>query len=360
MAVMIRSCEIENFKSLKHLYLSDLKRINLFGGKNNTGKTTLLEALFLFFDRMNPNMLIRQYNWRGVSGIAVRPDTMFAPIFYDFDLRKTIKISIQRKLGSRETMSICFKDEMQQVFSVPVERKNLQGGSNEAVQSVLEIVYKDESRKDKDIVHFFINVNGGFGMQIVQAKLPEVDSAYFLGAKIPFNPSETAVRYGELDIRGESEQLLPYLQIIEPRLKGITSVAFPNGESMLYGDVGLSKKVPIAYMGDGISRLLTILLAIFYTRGGIVFIDEVENGLHYSVMPKIWSIVMQAAIDYDCQIFATTHSYECLSNAVKGIPEHAREDFRYIRLERSEEKIVPKSFTFSMLEAAIEQGWEVR
>lgn len=58
---MIRSCEIENFKSLKHLYLSDLKRINLFGGKNNAGKTTLLEALFLFFDRMNPNMLIRQY-----------------------------------------------------------------------------------------------------------------------------------------------------------------------------------------------------------------------------------------------------------------------------------------------------------
>lgn len=356
---MIRSVEIENFKSLKYIALNDLGRLNLFGGKNNVGKTTLLEALFLFFDRMNPNMLIRQYNWRGVTGIPVRSDTMFAPIFYNFDLKETIKIKILREHGVEEVMSLCFQDENQQVFSIPVNREESSGSSNEAIQSMVKIEYRDGKRGERDLFHFFINTSGGFGMQIVQAKFKEIQNAYFLGSKIPFNPVETAVRYGELDIRGEAEQLLPYLQTIEPRLKKLVSVALPNGESMLYGDIGLSKKVPFAYMGDGLSRLLTILLAIAYTREGIILIDEIENGFHYSKMPKIWEILMKAATDYGCQIFATTHSYECLSSAVSGISEGNR-DFRYIRLERVGEKITPKTFTFSELEMAIEQGWEVR
>ncbi|WP_297991244.1 ATP/GTP-binding protein [Anoxybacillus sp.] len=356
---MIRFVEIKNFKSLNHLVLSDLGRINLFGGKNNVGKTTLLEALFLFFDRLNPNMLLRQYNWRGVAGMPIRPDTMFAPIFCNFDLSKIIQIKIVRGRGAEEIMSLRFKDENQHVFSVPVRIDERLGSSNESIQSLVEIEYKDAKRKEEDLFHFFINTNGGFGMQVVQAKFKEEQHAYFLGSKIPFNPVETAVRYGELDIRGEAEQLLPYLQTIEPRLRSLVSIALPNGESMLYGDIGLVKKVPIAYMGDGLSRLLTILLAISYTRNGVVFIDEIENGFHYSTMPKIWDILMKAANDYDCQIFATTHSYECLSSAVTGISEK-KDDFRYIRLERTKEKIVPKTFSFSMIQMAVEQGWEVR
>ncbi|EPZ37452.1 hypothetical protein C289_2503 [Anoxybacillus ayderensis] len=356
---MIRFVEIKNFKSLNHLVLSDLGRINLFGGKNNVGKTTLLEALFLFFDRLNPNMLLRQYNWRGVAGMPIRSDTMFAPIFFNFDLSKIIQIKIVREHGAEEVMSLRFKDENQHVFSVPVRMDERSGSSNESIQSLVEIEYKDAKRKEEDLFHFFINTNGGFGMQVVQAKFKEEQHAYFLGSKIPFHPVETAVRYGELDIRGEAEQLLPYLQTIEPRLRNLVSIALPNGESMLYGDIGLVKKVPIAYMGDGLSRLLTILLAISYTRNGVVFIDEIENGFHYSTMPKIWDILMKAANDYDCQIFATTHSYECLSSAVTGISEK-KDDFRYIRLERTKEKIVPKAFSFSMIQMAVEQGWEVR
>ncbi|KFZ32176.1 hypothetical protein JS44_15720 [Anoxybacillus flavithermus] len=74
--------------------LSDLGRINLFGGKNNVGKTTLLGSVILFFDRLNPNMLLRQYNWRGVAGMPIRSDTMFAPIFFNFDLSKIIQIKL--------------------------------------------------------------------------------------------------------------------------------------------------------------------------------------------------------------------------------------------------------------------------
>lgn len=57
---------------------------------------------------------------------------------------------------------------------------------------------------------------------------------------------------------------------------------------MLYVDIGINKKIPMSFMGDGISRLTSILLAILTTKNGIVFIDEIENGIHYSVQNKIW------------------------------------------------------------------------
>jgi AAA15 family ATPase/GTPase len=55
---MITGIEIKGFKGLEHLFIPRLSRINLVGGKNNAGKTSLLEAVFLFFDRMNPQMII--------------------------------------------------------------------------------------------------------------------------------------------------------------------------------------------------------------------------------------------------------------------------------------------------------------
>jgi AAA15 family ATPase/GTPase len=91
-----------------------------------------------------------------------------------------------------------------------------------------------------------------------------------------------------------------------------------------------------------------------------VFVDEIENGLHYSVMPKIWEGIAKAAREFDCQVIATTHSYECLQSAYDGLSEKYEDDFRYIRIDKIENKTVAKTFDFKLLKVALESNMEVR
>jgi AAA15 family ATPase/GTPase len=93
--------------------------------------------------------------------------------------------------------------------------------------------------------------------------------------------------------------LIKIVKIIEPRLISLSSIAQLN-YSLIHGDIGLSRKIPIPYMGEGISKLLSYILAIMTTQNGIVLIDEIENGLHYSVLPDIWKAMLIAAKSSNC------------------------------------------------------------
>jgi AAA15 family ATPase/GTPase len=358
--MMIKSVEINNFKGLSNFHLNNLSHINLFGGKNNVGKTTFLEALFMFYDRLNPDMILRQFNWRGVNQLPLTPEALFAPIFKNFDLSTRISIRITNRNGSTESLIISFNENENRVIRMEGNDGQIRTGDNNIVAlASLSIKYRKNEGREQ-IANLIIEQNG-LGMELINVSKPE-RSAAFLASKSHASPNENAIRFGELDVKGQAQPIVEYLKIIEPDLKGLSSIALPNGTSMLYGDIGIGHKIPITYMGDGISRLLTILLAIVTQKNGLVFIDEIENGLHYSVLDKIWGIIGTAAKEFNCQIFATTHSYECLNAAVNGLPSEMRNDFKYFRFEKNNEsrRIIPKEFEYEVLQAAVERGWEVR
>ena len=85
---MITRLVIEGFKGFEHLEIPRLSRVTLLGGRNNVGKTSILEALFMFSDRLNPQMILRQFAWRGIETVSLDPESMWAPVFYDYDLKK--------------------------------------------------------------------------------------------------------------------------------------------------------------------------------------------------------------------------------------------------------------------------------
>ena len=88
---------------------------------------------------------------------------------------------------------------------------------------------------------------------------------------------------------------------------------------MIWGDIGLSELVPLAMMGDGMTRLARLVLAIAASPGGLVLVDEIETGLHHTVLSDIWRAVDEAANEFETQIVATTHSYECLQAAHQSL-----------------------------------------
>ena len=114
-------------------------------------------------------------------------------------------------------------------------------------------------------------------------------------------------------------------------------------------------------IGDGMMKLLHIALVLLAKPGSILLLDEVENGLHYTMYTKLWKSIATLAVQEKCQIIATTHSYECINGAFEGVQAAGIEDsFAYIRLDKNENGIIPKTYTFDALGRSLDTDWEVR
>ena len=99
----------------------------------------------------------------------------------------------------------------------------------------------------------------------------------------------------------------------------------------IYADIGLARLVPAQLLGEGMSRILNLALAISVVPNGIVLVDEFENGLHYTVMEKVWRAVAAFARSYDVQLFATTHSRECVYYAHRAFEKEEEEELRALQ-----------------------------
>ncbi|HAJ58928.1 MAG TPA: ATPase, partial [Cyanobacteria bacterium UBA8543] len=173
------------------------------------------------------------------------------------------------------------------------------------------------------------------------------------------SPKEDAQRFSNLERVGRQDEVLQTLRLLEPRLQRLTLLVMER-EPIIYGDIGMRELVPLPLMGEGIGRLLSIILAIANAKGGTILIDEIENGLHYSVMTDVWQAIADAARRADVQIFATTHSLECIKAAHEAFEASEKYDFRYHRLERVNDDIRAVTYDQETLATSDEMNLEMR
>ena len=88
-------------------------------------------------------------------------------------------------------------------------------------------------------------------------------------------------------------------------------------------------------------------------------VDEIENGIHHSVMEKVWKAVGAFARSYDVQLFATTHSYECIGAAYRAFESDEEDDLRLYRIQHSRDKYRAVKYDKERLKTVLEFGMEV-
>jgi len=355
---MITDVSIKNFKCFKQLELHELRKITLIGGRNNVGKTALLEALFLFADRIHPDMVFKQYGWRGVETVTTTPESMWGPIFTNFDMTQEILISVVID-GQKESATFKYNPNfLLQSYPIPGTQTGVQEVRTDQPVTLfsLDIKYTNGIGK-KTTSHLVVSPQGQPGLQ---QDSPDIKSrqVIILPAKKHISSKENCDRFSKLAEVNKEKLVIKFLQLIEPRVSN-AKILTDGPNRFVAAQVGGGKVFPVAFMGEGMAHVLSIVCAIAEREGGIVFIDEIENGIHYSAIGKLWEAIGAAAEDYKCQIIATTHSYECLEAAHKGLVKWA-EDFRYIRLDRSEDTITGKVSDYDMLSAALANNLEVR
>ena len=160
----------------------------------------------------------------------------------------------------------------------------------------------------------------------------------------------------------EEDTLLGALRMIEPGIERIATIGAARRRLGGYPRGGVAVKlagqrVPIGSLGDGIWRLLGIALALVRARGGVLLVDEIDTGLHYSVLEKMWRLVHETANRLDVQVFATTHSRDCYES-LAAIAHPGGHDVTIQRIERG--KPVAVAFSEAEIVQAAKRGIEVR
>jgi len=132
------------------------------------------------------------------------------------------------------------------------------------------------------------------------------------------------------------------------------------GIPMVYASVGsVREKIPLPLVSDGVNKFLSLLLAIETFSTGVVLIDEIENGFYYDRFETIWSTLLQFCKERNTQIFASTHSMECLTSFLPTIRNNEK-DFSLLRMEREDGECSARVFNGRDFFSAIDQEFEVR
>ena len=363
---MVTSIKIQNYKLFKSFSLENLPNIVLISGKNNCGKTSILESVFMSLDCGNSAMFIRHLGWRGLSTFYNNAESLFAPAFYNFNLNEPIIFeyvihSNKKKLSYKFCPSISQPIVISGQNRIDLKKKSdsdLQRKSGSGLGGV-EISYGTGIKNPPEKAFLKLQVNG-LSLTNTQflVKYNEGIGAMFLASNSAYS-EEDPIRYGELDRINKTKEIVNKLQILEPQLQSLSLIPM-GGKPIIYGDNNIGVKIPLSLMGQGIARLLSILLAISEVKKGIVLIDELENGFHHSILPLIWQAITSYAKTNNTQIIATTHSSELISGAVEGISEELRNDFKYMRIERNQDKFKTKIYNFEDLSTALKAELEIR
>lgn len=358
---MITDVLIRNFKCFKKLTIPELGRITLISGRNNVGKTALLEALFLFLDMRNPAVTINQYGRRGIEQVTLTTEAIWGPIFRNYDMNGEILVSLTIN-GNPEQVTIRFNREFAPPPSMTLQTEERQIPTDEEFTILAVDAEYTAKSGGKNTLHYFCDPNNNNRPAIVSKTKPSkisLPTAHIFASKKHFQAKGIAEQFSKLAQQDRENEVVEFLRIIEPRLENLKIITEgPN--SLVHGKLkGLTHTLPINFMGEGMEKLLSLIVAIRHSTNRIILLDEIENGLHYSILPKIWEALGKALRKYDCQLITTTHSYECLRAAHEGLSEMP-EDFRHIRLQQKGDEISAKLSNYEMIGTAIRTNLEVR
>ena len=348
---MFNRLRIQNYRAFTDLRIDRLSRLNLFTGRNNSGKTTLLEALFLLCGAGESKMALNLHVIRDLNSAAgpVVPETSWKSLFTAFDIERAVKIEGQH--SSFGSLSLHIMIDRPGVFQVPLDSSGRKWMPEFADFTGLLFSYKMGS---KEAAKSRISLVGR-GLQAEPTDVQRPFGAAFLSSR-NHSPQEDAVQLGRLRRRKQGDLVVKALRIVEPRLQSIEDNS-ASGGPMIWGDIGLKELVPLPVMGEGMTRIARAIIAISMTPDGVVLVDEIESGLHHSILPKFWAAIDRAAKQFNTQIFATTHSFECMEAAHRKL-DH--ESLLVHRLEAVDGQIRCVSYEPAELEAAVFHSLEVR
>lgn len=389
----LTSLRIENFRSLKNFEVKRLGHVNLIVGKNNSGKSSVLEALRIYAAGATPSTM---------QEIAESHDEKFQLSESD-DVKDMIELPYENFFTGRKFPSVddnpiyigssdkshflLLRHELGKMISIV----KLIDNEDRLVRQYQRVSKPDVINGTEDYEIHSINVerhDGQFKRIIIDPEstgrtsfasrgwnnivpssyLPtqfiSIDEIASIWDTIQFTEHGDFIRQGLKLISSDIENLAFVSNEIEPPYSRYRKQMTSQRQAKLKL-AGVSKAVSLNSMGDGVLRVLQLLLKAFPARNGILLIDEFENGLHYSVQERIWESLFELAKILNIQVFATTHSWDCIESFSKVATRREDSEGVLFRVGRSARKsdsdsVIATEFNEEQLKNITQSDVEVR
>lgn len=365
---MLQSLEIRNYRNLRYLTIEKLGRVNLVLGKNNTGKTSLLEAISIYINRGDVDHLLQLLDERGEN--YVRSDNYpRKPIDLarDNPVLKTLSaLFTYRRMQFTEASGILIGETDQSLFGPIVS-----SSSRVLIRFVKYVeefeesdvdrpnrrkrLYVDEENMGIDVqlgleirtgqstslfpVNVFNRANRVVGTRGLASFENPTDRYQFVKTKYGDRGDLSGALWDRIALTPGEDEVINALKIIGNDIDRITFRNERGQERTAVVKLRTTDDiVPLRSMGDGVNRILTVILALVNCENGYLLIDEFENGLHYTVQERLWEVIFDVAERLNIQVFATTHSYDCIDafSTVLNNGKYSKEFGCMIRLENYE------------------------
>ena len=356
----IKNLEIKNFRGIDSLEIKDFGRVNIFLGQNNSGKSTVLEGIFLLTGMANPDMPQSLNRIRNRNIYANFKDILY--LFRKMDIKTPPEFYAEQLDGDGRrlwlNMTYVF-DEQNQLALANGMNGMPPVSETKTYLNTLEMNFETDVKGIVKKYQSFITIKPDGLMtnkKITEGYLEKYETSFLTADLWGIN---LATALSELFKRKKKDLVLNRLTHFDARIKDIDIL-----QDDIYVDFeDMQEKLPLRMTGDGLRRYLNIVAASANPQNNILLIDEIDNGLHYSAYKKLWEAIFALATTTNKQVFVTTHSKETLCQLNEMLEEHSeyQQEMRLYTIAQTQKKgHQAYKYTYEGLSGACENDIELR
>ena len=381
---MYSSIRIHGYRGLDSFRMAGLGRVNLLVGSNNCGKTSILECVELLRSAGESTVLStitgRRGEWAhagaGDARGSLKPRANPLDVLHLFanrELGNEIHIEAERvgdadPVAWNDSVTVCVK----RPSGSERDEHDAEPGGDDDARLVLHVKWSDP----QDDFRAFVTDRGLLPASQLRRAIHPVRALrlgrwqHLSSQAVEFvrtagvTASDVVETFSEFVLTPKEEAVTQALRIVEPAVERIAPVTDDRGRhdphapgGMVLKLRGVPDRVPIGSMGDGLWRMLGLALSLANAEGGVLLVDEIDTGLHYSVMEDMWRMINKQAAALSVQVFATTHSRDCYES-LAAIAKPEADNVTIQRIDRSRGKAV--RYNSQAIIAAAERSVEVR
>ncbi|WP_455852596.1 AAA family ATPase [Pantoea endophytica] len=357
---MMNSLDISNFKGFKKLSIPKLGRLNLIVGKNNSGKSSVLEALMIYASGGSESILreisishdekVRQRNpYNEFNDSASDNKTLEINFDVDFDVNDFFPYEhlFYGRRFNKNQIIIGEMDGEEQLNISFIKRRGISNNKKNEFIKMLKQFDLEVSPSESSALNVLEVKKGRFKHSISlsepfsfsnMADSDERSRINFKHVKTSFESMDTlGSLWDKITLTEFEKVVIKSLRLIEPSIMDLRFINKYERRSSRTAIIKLEDGsiFPIKSMGDGIVRVLELVLNLYSARDGFFLIDEFDNGLHFSVQKPLWEIIFNLSKYLNIQVFATTHSWDCIQSFTEVALENKDVDGTLLKIGKS-------------------------
>jgi energy-coupling factor transporter ATP-binding protein EcfA2 len=361
--LLFDNIEIRQFRAFDFLKIEQLGHVNLILGKNNVGKSTLLEALYLFATLSSPfhmQGILDERDEPRSSKYTKQEEPALWNLFYGYPPLEQIRESIQiGRVGAPDsalTLSIVWLPDNTKPFAETDENFDPGQSEEDAIPAML-VKYgpmRRILRLDEDY-----NTLCRMSLKTLSFQYLETPCVFIRPGGLHGGTLQSF--WNDIALTDAKRDVIEAMRIINSEIEDFALLPQYQGVHSFHLRLkGQDKSSPVKSMGDGMNRLVGLSIGLIRAKDGILLVDEIENGIHWSVLPDVWRFIVKVAKRLNVQVFATTHSHDCLRAFHFGTKGDPAVQGVAVRLEKREGEFHAEIFDEQRLAVIVKEGIEIR